>query len=524
MQEQKIRKILFILIGISTLVRAFLAGTVELGNDEVYYRTYALYPDLSHFDHPPMVGFVIQFFSLDLLFHSELFMRLGSVILGAFDLWIIFLIGRRIKDASTGLFAAMLYTSSVYGFVITGIFILPDTPQMFFWLLSIYFATGSVLQKEIDRKSGRNLVIAGVFIGLGLLSKYTSVFLWTGIVAYILLYDRRWLKSIYLYLSAIISILIFFPVIWWNIQNHFISFSFQSERVSIFSSPLRVDYFLMEILGEFLYNNPVNVIIIILSLIAVLKKQIIIPKKYVRYILLTSLPLILIFIFFSFTRRTLPHWTAPGYTTLILIAAAWLSFKYQDKKKRFIFPAEINVSVLLLIIVLILGYTQIKYGIIRFDNPEQVAPQELGKSDPSLDIYGWSQIGSKFKEIFKRDIKKGDFDQFPVLISQRWFPAANLDYYVASPLDMKLLTIGSIESIHKYYWINRQRGGFKLGMDAYFITTSHDFYDPTIGLKTYFASIDPPDTIRIKRGNKYVMNAFVYRMKDLIKLPPDPNY
>ena len=153
MPEKKIYKVLVLLIGISAIVRAFFAWALEFGNDEVYYWTYALYPDLSHFDHPPMVGFVIQLFSLDLLFNNELFIRLGSVILGSVNTWIIFLIGKKIKDSLTGLYAAFLYTSSIYCFVIAGIFILPDTPQLFFWLLSLYFITGSLLNREYTTKS-----------------------------------------------------------------------------------------------------------------------------------------------------------------------------------------------------------------------------------------------------------------------------------------------------------------------------------------------------------------------------------
>ena len=65
--DQAIGKILVWLLILSTLIRGFLAAYLEFGNDEVYYWTYALYPDYSHFDHPPMVGCVIQVFSLNLL-------------------------------------------------------------------------------------------------------------------------------------------------------------------------------------------------------------------------------------------------------------------------------------------------------------------------------------------------------------------------------------------------------------------------------------------------------------------------
>ena len=93
-KEQNINKILFWLLAISTIVRTVLAAWLEFGNDEVYYWTYALYPDWSHFDHPPMVGWAIQLFSLNLLLDNELFIRLASVVFMTANTYIIFRIIR----------------------------------------------------------------------------------------------------------------------------------------------------------------------------------------------------------------------------------------------------------------------------------------------------------------------------------------------------------------------------------------------------------------------------------------------
>ena len=55
-------------ISINLIIKSIPASMIELGNDEVYYWTYALFPDWSHFDHPPMVGITIQLFTLNLTF------------------------------------------------------------------------------------------------------------------------------------------------------------------------------------------------------------------------------------------------------------------------------------------------------------------------------------------------------------------------------------------------------------------------------------------------------------------------
>jgi 4-amino-4-deoxy-L-arabinose transferase-like glycosyltransferase len=516
MTEEKIKKALAWLIFISILIRIFLSWTLELGNDEVYYWTYAMYPDLSHFDHPPMVGWIIQLFSFNLFFESELFLRLGSLIFGSLNCLLMFYIGKEIKDSLTGLYAALLYTTSVYGFIITGIFILPDTPQMFFWLLAVFFAIKSSSVTQIDRISKRNMILTGLFTGFGMLSKYTSIFIWTGVISYICLFNRKWLKSKWLYLSFFITLLIFSPVIYWNIKNNFISFSFQSERVNLFTSSLRVDYFIMEILGEFLYNNPVNFILIIISLIAIFKKRVELSLNHARLILLISLPMIIIFIIFSLFRRTLPHWTAPGYTTLLIIAAVFLRNKNIGEK---FIPAPIKAAGLLLVIVVLIGFLQVNYGLVRFSNPVKTDPIELGKYDLSLEVFGWKQIGKGFTKVLNRDKEKKKLNDDAVIITYRWFPAANLDYYAGRPNQIKTLAIGSINDIHKYYWINQYRGGFFYGMDAYFITTSYDYADPCYIFSDFFEIIEVTDTIRINRAGSHVMNAFIYRMENMKKLP-----
>ena len=58
-----------------------------------------------------------------------------------------------------------------------------------------------------------------------------------------------------------------------------------------------------------------------------------------------------------------------------------------------------------------------------------------------------------------------------------------------------------------------------MGMDAYYITTSYDYHHPRHGFAKYFTTIEAADTILINRGNKHVMNAFVFRMKKMNRIP-----
>lgn len=510
--------LLVTIIATSVLIRGFVAWYLELGNDEVYYWTYARYPDLSHFDHPPMVGLIIQLFSLNLTFDNELFIRLSSVVLGGINTYVIYRIAKIVRGVLAGLFAAMLYNASVYCFVIAGVFILPDTPQLFFWLIGLYMLMRALPGKPVTRQRAMTLFFASVPLGLAMLSKYTSVFLWLGAGLYVLFYNREWLRRSELYLGLLISVLIFSPVIFWNIENQWISFTFQGERVSFFGSGLRVDYFFQELFGQVLYNNPVNFVIIIIALVALFKGRLSINSDHKHILLFTGLPLIFLFLFFALFRRTLPHWTAPGYISLIVIASAWLADKMLKKGKAKLFPREVVISFSVLLVVLALGIVQIKTGFI----PQQKSddPKKVGKNDLTLDMYGWEQFGLKFSELADQDFYTKDMNADAPIISNKWFPAAHLDYYVAQPYGYNLLAIGDLNAIHKYAWINRERPWIRLGSDGYFITNSRNYKSPEYLLE-YFKWIENPEIIRIYKGDRHVENFFVYRLRKCIKIPPD---
>jgi hypothetical protein len=121
--------------------------------------------------------------------------------------------------------------------------------------------------------------------------------------------------------------------------------------------------------------------------------------------------------------------------------------------------------------------------------------------------------------VYTDDIISGAMNEGTPIISYRWFPAANLDYYVAQPQGLNVFAIGGLDRIHKYAWINNSRGGFQLGMDGYFITTSRDFADPNELYSDYFNEIQPIDTILVVRGGNVAMYAFYYRLKGLKKVP-----
>lgn len=515
-----------ILLLVSAFLRLFFASYIELGNDEVYYINYALYPDLSHFDHPPMVGWFIQLFTLNLHFETETWIRLTSVVTGTLNTWLIYLIGKKLASASAGWYSALLYTSSFYGFIIAGTFIMPDSPQMLFWLMTVLFLLNSL---ESQTNPGDNtssgptykwawFLLAGLTAGLALLSKYTSAFLLFGTLIYFF-HKPSMFRKWYVYAAVLLALLSFLPVIIWNYNNDFISFTFHSERVEITESLFKPKAFLTELAGQVLYNNPVVFILIITGLVAMLRKKLQMANDYGYLLFFIAAPFILLFLGFSLFRSTLPHWTGPAYVTLIPLAGAWISQKTTCGKLNKLFPRAVISALSITAVVLVLALMQFNNNLIFNKGIDPITGQRLGWKDITLDMYGWKQLNKGFTRLYREDLKTGRMDSSAVIISHRWFPAANIDYYVARPNGIKVLTMAPLERTHKYAWITEYRGGFKPGMDAYFISSSYDFEDPHWNYQDYF-TIETPDTIPVYRKDLLVKYYYIWRMQDLKKLPP----
>lgn len=518
---KKYDRLLFILILVSIAIRAVSAALIELGNDEVYYRIFALFPQLSYYDHPPLLSWIIRLTTFAGEQPAELLVRLSSIIIGAINTYIIYSIARNAVFNSSpsnnmandrrGFFAAMLYTSSIYASVIVGVFIMPDTPMSLFYLLSILLAI-RILPREKPYNHGTMLAI-GAAIGGAMLSKYTGAYLWGAIGLYILIFNRNLLTKWSLYVAPLISLIVFLPVLIWNYQNEWISFTFHSARVTAEGS-IEWIYFGREVFGGMLYNNPINYVLIICALTLFWRKK----KEYIsrdlfRLMICFSLPMIALFSFISLTRETLPHWAAPAYFALIIIAAGYLDSIRRSIARAWLWGTTGLIFATVVTVILLVNYG----GILQPDLKQ--SPVELGRGDVTLDMYGWRQLGDKFAAMHRSNVATKIMPKQVDILNYRWEEAAHLDCYVALPNSLEVKTVGDMSSTHLYDWITTWRGGVDKAdstQSSYVIVSSRVF-DPTAPVFTELG-IDPTkdaDTIHIERAGKNVVNFLVYKRNPL---------
>ena len=453
-----------LLILIATIARMIVAIAVELGNDEVYYRLYAEHLQWNYFDHPPMVGWLIRFTTLNLFVDTGLTIRLGAILCSAATTWLLYKCGERLSNAYAGFLAALLYTATIYGSIIAGTFILPDSPQMVCWAAALLLLIKITESKTITKKCSRDILWFGVVTGLGMLCKIHTVFLWFGFGWYILLYRRHWLQHWAIYAAAIITIIFFIPVIIWNIQNDFITFLYHGKRVDVASGGMDIESLLTFTGGQIFYCNPIVFFIIIR---AIWHRDLFVKPSHRRVLLLAALPLIFLATAISLFKNLLPHWTGPAYAALILLTACYYSRKRRALLSKRQVPLSFNIANGLLLLVVVSGIAVIHFFPGTLGEKKM---EKKGDGDFTLDMYGWKNFSNSFDSIYHSTHNAGGK---AIIVADKWFPAAHIDFYVAQPLHIQTIALGPVDNIHQYHWLNKQRGLVTDSTDIYIISPSN---------------------------------------------------
>ena len=230
------RAVALLIVLYTIFLRLLYLGSYELIQEEAYYWNYSQHLAMGYLDHPPMVALLIwlgtHFFG-----PTEFAVRLG-----AFSCWLItaFFVHRLTaamfgKDAALN---ALVLVAALPFYFGVAVVITPDSPLVACWAGALYF-----LYKSLVEGNTRAWLGAGVFLGLGLASKYTIALLGPAVLLFMLI-DRsshHWFRRPQPYLAALIAIALFSPVIVWNYQHGWVSFLFQSQHriqdVFHFSTP-----------------------------------------------------------------------------------------------------------------------------------------------------------------------------------------------------------------------------------------------------------------------------------------------
>jgi len=301
------------------ILRMVYIGLPELMPMEAYYWNYSQHPALGYLDHPPMVAWIIKAGTL-IFGNNEFSVRLGALLCWFVTAGFSFCLSREMFDRKTGL-NTILLVSALPFFISIGTLMTPDAPLSACWAGALYYLYGALIEER-----GKAWWGVGLFIGLGMLSKYTMALLIPAVFLYILIDSqaRKWLYRPQPYLAALLTLFLFSPVIIWNTENNWLSFAFQTTRrvagKSYFSPHL--------LLGSILVLlTPTGFLAAIPALftrkneVAKGKSKSSMPYRRQLFILIFTLAPLAVFAIFSLTHQPKLNWTGPAWLALLPVIA-----------------------------------------------------------------------------------------------------------------------------------------------------------------------------------------------------------
>jgi 4-amino-4-deoxy-L-arabinose transferase-like glycosyltransferase len=508
---------LFLLILTASVIRLLFSSATQLGNVEVYYWSWSLKPQWNYVDHPPVVAWMIWLTTLNQWLVSEFTVRLGAVLCSSMATWLIFKIGKTLRDERTGWIAAFCYTSCVYSSIAIGIFVLPDSPQIVFWLASLLLALKLNSPDKLDNKSNRRYwLIFGLASGLCIMCKVHGAFIWLGMILYLMFNDCSQFKRPGIYLAGLITLIVISPIFYWNIEHHWYTWKFQSTRFTVDGNKPNVIRFGKQLIEVFFTVGPIHFVIIWQAVVMYFRRKFADIGKQVQLLLFCNLPLILFLLVVSLFRETYAHWPGPAYVGLLVFPA--LTFTNKSAKKDGALPGILKWALGYCTMIACLQILVINY----FPGTSSIYKEgiEVGKGDVTVDMFGWKEVGQRFQLLYQDDLKSGRIKKGSPIVITNWTPGAAIEFYIAHTTGQPVLGAAGLDSLHQYYWMNQYKKPLRRGDDAYYIVPSNYFDLKAIdGITKHFATAATALSLPVYRSNRLCREFHIIRLLNYDGLP-----
>lgn len=353
---------------------------LELYADEAQYWSWSLAPAWGYYSKPPMVAWLIHL-STRLFGDSELGVRAATFALWPMTAGVVWLLTRRLFAGEPWVERAAFWSALAFATLpmtaLGGVLITTDGPLLLFWTLSLYFLAGAL---EQDRWG--DWLAAGAAAGLGLLSKYSMVFLAPAFLVLVLIAPayRRSLTSPKPYAAAALALILFAPNLIWNAQHDFVSFRHTAEISQLDRAFIHPDALLAFAGAQFGVFGP----LLALGLVCIAFK----PRLWrqdarLAFLAAFSLVPLAAFLALSLLTRAFANWAAFAYVAgSVLVVATWVA-----KERRWLVWA---IGVNLALGALLYHYHDLAHALDL---------QPTRQTDPFARITGYRALGQEVKRL-----------------------------------------------------------------------------------------------------------------------------
>lgn len=361
------------------VVRLVVSARVGLIRDEGYYTFWSLHPALGYLDHPPMVAWWIAA-GRTVLGESELAVRLLPVLAIVVTSAAMYRIGVLLLDRRTAGLAVVWYNlTAACGLLFIAA---PDAPSVTFWVLAVW-----AVAEFAARRNANWWLLAGLFAGLGLLSKYTGAFLGAGLLLYLVTSRERlgWLKLWQVWAGGAIALLVFAPNLIWNAQHGWETFLFQGKRLTGYgiSFGSMLDNLADLLAGQLLASGVFLFVFVVIAAIWFALRRQAAGREGLALVFWTCLPLIAYFIAYTARLRVEANWPTPLWPALAL-AGAWAAVHIRPAHPVVAWPLAVARWAQAPLTAVLIGLIYLQAAWQPFELPQHI--------DRTRDMRGWAAM------------------------------------------------------------------------------------------------------------------------------------
>ncbi|SDH52334.1 ArnT family glycosyltransferase [Winogradskyella thalassocola] len=211
---KKYLPILLVLSIVKLTIQWFGNKNYGFHRDELLHLSASEHLDWGYMEFPPFIAFIGKMAYL-LFDYSLLGVRLFPTLAGVTILVLCGLMVKELGGKSKAIVLAGICILAFLPFYRNHTLFQPVAFNQLFWTLGFYFVI-----KFINTQNKNFLMLLGITLGLGLMNKYTILVWAFGLFIGLFFYEKgKVFKNKWLYISAVMALLIALPNIIWQLQN-----------------------------------------------------------------------------------------------------------------------------------------------------------------------------------------------------------------------------------------------------------------------------------------------------------------
>lgn len=466
-----------------TVMRLVMATLVPLTNDEAYYWEWSHRLAAGYFDHPPAIAWLVALGP-----DTALGVRLGAVLAGTLAGVALIRTARRLGGDEAAWWAALIFTClplASAGYVLAT----PDAPLLLALAWTLHAVVEALSSPVGSRASLRWWTLAGVAVGVAMLSKYTAVLVPAAIALSCALYAplRARFRESGPWVAVAVASLVLAPNLWWNATHEWTSFAFQlghglgAPRSTGVAAVLQREFNLVG--GQAGLTSPILFVLLLGAVWRALRAR----GDDVARLLGTVSVFVLLFFAWSATRKNVEaNWPAAAWLPAMILLAVEAARAHRTAWLR----GGLWLGGALVVVVYV-------------DASTLLAPR-LGlrpRRDPVSQAYGWEGVARDVEAAVRTAQAPGPGDSLPPRVwvaADRYQDAAQLSWSLArrgaGTPGVFSLNLGSRPNQYDLWPLFRQRAVRDDALVLILDETDGAEPKPIVALAPFFARVDegPP--------------------------------